>query len=316
MLYLLSLIYGTAVSLRNSLYDRRILKPKKLPVPVVSVGNVSAGGSGKTSLVRLLAQELGRTLRVVILLRGYKRKSKGLLVVSEWGELKTDVWSAGDEAYLLAKLLPGVSVIASEDRYRGGLFAVKDLGAELIVLDDGFQHRKLHRDLDIVLIRKRDLADKLLPAGLLREPIENLRRADAIVLSYQEVEPFEFSFEGKPVFKMFREFRYLLNNNFERIPVEELRGKEIIAFAGLGSNEQFFKVLEKLGFKLKERHNFPDHYDYKDFSLRRGELYITTPKDMVKLPPSENLYALDFDLKVNGLIDFVRNYLFTQVIGP
>jgi len=316
MLYFLSLIYGVAVSLRDSLYDRGILKSKRLSVPVISVGNVSAGGSGKTSLVRFLARELGRTFRVAILLRGYRRKSKGTLVVSEWGKLKTDVWSAGDEAYLLAKLLPKVSIAVSEDRYRGGLLAIEELGAELVILDDGFQHRKLYRDLDIVLIKRRDLSDRLLPAGLLREPLENLKRADAIVLSYQDVEPFEFSFEGKPVFRMFREFRYLLNSSFEKVPLEELIGKEVIAFAGLGDNEQFFKTLERLGFKLKEKLSFPDHYHYRDFRLKEDELYITTPKDMVKLPPLENLYALDFDLRVEGLIDFVKDHLFTQVMGP
>ena len=306
LLYPLSLIYRGAVNLRNLFYDRDILKSKKLPVPVVSIGNISAGGTGKTSLVRYLAQELGRTLRVAVLLRGYRRKSKGTLVVSEWGELKVGVEEAGDEAYLLAKLLPSASVVVSEDRYRGGLLAVERLGAELIVLDDGFQHRRLHRDLDIVLLRRRDLTDSLLPAGLLREPIENLSRADAVVLSYQDIEPFEFELGEKPVFKMFRHFTHLLNTRFERVPLETLKDREVIAFAGLGSNEQFFRSLERLGFRLKERLSFPDHYTYKDFSLKEGETYITTPKDMVKLPAVENLFALDFELEVEGLLDFVR----------
>ncbi|EDP75809.1 tetraacyldisaccharide 4'-kinase [Hydrogenivirga sp. 128-5-R1-1] len=306
LLYPLSLIYRGAVNLRNLLYDRDILKRKKLPVPVVSVGNISAGGTGKTSLVRCLAQELGRTLRVAVLLRGYRRKSKGTLVVSEWGELKVGVEEAGDEAYLLAKLLPSASVVVSEDRYRGGLLAVERLGAELIVLDDGFQHRRLHRDLDIVLLRRRDLTDSLLPAGLLREPLKNLSRADAVVLSYQDIEPFEFELGEKPVFKMFRRFTHLLNTRFERVPLETLKDREVVAFAGLGSNEQFFRSLERLGFRLKERLSFPDHYTYKDFSLKEGETYITTPKDMVKLPAVENLFALDFELEVEGLLDFVR----------
>ena len=305
LLYPLSLIYRGAVNLRNLLYDRGILKSKKLPIPVVSVGNISAGGTGKTSLVRYLAQELGRTLRVAVLLRGYRRKSRGTLVVSEWGELKVRVEEAGDEAYLLAKSLPTASVVVSEDRFKGGLLAVEELGAELIILDDGFQHRRLHRNLDIVLLRKRDLTDRLLPAGLLREPVRNIARADAVVLSYQDVESFELEFKGKPVFKMFRKFTHLLNTRFERVPLETLKGKEVIAFAGLGSNEQFFMTLEKLGFKFRERLSFPDHYTYKDFSLKEEETYITTPKDMVKLPPAENLFALDFELEVEGLLDFV-----------
>ncbi len=306
LLYLLSLLYGGAVNFRNFLYDSRVLKSKKLPVPVVSVGNISAGGTGKTSLVRYLAQELGRTLRVAVLLRGYRRKSRGTLVVSEWGSLRAGIEEAGDEAYLLARLLPDASVVVSEERFKGGLFAVEKLGAGLIILDDGFQHRRLYRNLDIVLLRKRDLTDRLLPAGLLREPLKNLSRADAVVLSYQDVEPFEFELEEKPVFKMFRKFTHLLNTRFERVPLEILKDKEVIAFAGLGNNEQFFRSLEKLGFRLKEKLSFPDHYHYRDFELKKDELYITTPKDMVKLPPAENLFALDFELEVEGLLDFVR----------
>lgn len=302
----LSLLYRGAVSIRNLLYDRGLLEVKKLPVPVVSVGNLSAGGTGKTSLVRFLAGELGRTLRVAVLLRGYRRKSKGTLVVSEWGELRTDLPSAGDEAYLLARLLPYASVVVSEDRYSGGVLAVEELGAQLVILDDGFQHRRLYRDVDIVLLRKRDIGDRLLPAGLLREPIESLSRADAIVLSYQDVEPFDFSYGEKPIFKLFRNFCCLRNYRMERIPLEEAKDREVVAFSGLGSNEQFFRVLEKLGFKLKERLSFPDHYHYRDFRVKEGEIYITTLKDLFKLPPSDNVLALDFELEVPGLIPFLK----------
>jgi tetraacyldisaccharide 4'-kinase len=305
----LSLLYGGAVRVRNILYDRGVIAQRKLPVPVISVGNISSGGSGKTSLVRFLVKELGRTLRVAVLLRGYKRKSSGLLTVSRWGEISADVKSSGDEAFLLARMLPESSVIVSEDRYRGGLYAVESLGAQLIILDDGFQHRKIYRDIDIVLLRKRDLTDKLLPAGLLREPLDSLKRADALVLSYQEIEPFDFSYGDKPLFKMFREFCCLLNSEFERMPLESLKDKEVIAFAGLGSNEQFFKVLDSLGFKVKERLSFPDHYHYQDFTLKGEEIYLTTPKDMVKLPKRNNLFALDFEVKVEGLITYIREKL-------
>ncbi len=309
LLRILSLIYGGAVSFRNFLYDENIIKVRELPVPVISVGNISAGGSGKTSLVRYLARELGRTLRVAILLRGYRRKSSGTLVVSEWGKLRVNVWKAGDEAYLLARSLPEVSVVVSEDRHAGGMLAVRELGAELIILDDGFQHRKLHRDIDIVLLKKRDLGDRLLPAGFLREALGSLKRADAIVLSYQEIDPFDFEFDEKPVFKMFREFTHLLNSDFRRVPFDVLRNKEVVAFAGLGSNDQFFKVLEKLGFRIKEKISFPDHYDYRSFELKKEKFYVTTPKDLVKLPPSENLYALDFETRVEGLLEFVSGRL-------
>lgn len=305
LLYPLSIIYGGAVHLRNFMYDKHILKVERLPVPVISVGNVSSGGTGKTSIVRYLAQSLSMITRVAVVLRGYRRRSRGTLVVSKWGELRTDVKEAGDEAYLLARMLPKVSVVVSEDRFKGGFVAVNELGAELIILDDGFQHRRLYRNVDIVLLKKKDLTDRLLPAGLLREPVKNISRADAIILSYQDIEPFEFKFCGKPVFKMFRRFTHLLNTRFDRIPLETLKDRKIIAFAGLGSNEQFFSILEKLGFRTKERFLFPDHYHYRDFELRRDEIYITTPKDMVKLPEVENLFSLDFEIEVKGLMDFV-----------
>ncbi len=304
-----SLLYTGAVNLRNLLYDRNILKARKLPVPVISVGNLSVGGSGKTSLVRFLSQELGKTLRVAVVMRGYKRKSKGTVLVSHNGEIKADIARSGDEAYLLARQLRRASVVVSESRFEGGLYAVEELGAQVIILDDGFQHRRLFRDIDIVLLRQRDLKDRPLPAGLLREQPSSLKRADTIVLAYQEVEPFEFEMEGKPVFKMFREFTGFINSRFEPVPTEEIKGREVIAFAGLGSNEQFFKVLERLGFRLKKRLGFRDHYHYRGFRLEKDTIYITTPKDMVKLPPSDNLYALEFRVRVEGLMDFINSRL-------
>ncbi len=289
--------YAFGVSIKNFLYDKGIKKPKKLPLPVISVGNLSAGGTGKTSFVIYLANLL-KEKRVCVLLRGYKRKSRGVLAVSEYGKILTDWERAGDEAYLLAKLLPRACVVVAENRYEGGLFAVKNFNPELIILDDGFQHRKLHRDLDIVLLKKKDIKDYLLPYGNLREPLNSLRRADAVILSYQEVEPFEFDTD-KPTFKMFREFNSLLDSEFKEVPIEHLKGREVIAFSGLGDNEQFVKTLKKLGFRVKEFIFFPDHYDYRDFKPKRGELYLTTPKDLVKLRGYENVFALNFRVRVD-----------------
>ena len=291
------------------MYDNGLLDIKRVPVPVISVGNLSVGGSGKTSLVAYLSKELSRELSVCIVLRGYKRRSRGTVVVSERGKLKTSWIESGDEAFLLAKTLPNVSVVVSEDRYEGARLAIEKLGAQLIVLDDGFQHRRLHRDIDIVLLRKKDLENRLLPEGTLREPLESLSRADAIVLSYQEIEPFDFLFGDKPVFKLFRSFSSLLDSNFREVPIESIRGREVIAFSGLGSNEQFLKVLKNLGFKVKKFLSLRDHYDYRGFKLSEKETYITTPKDMVKLPEADNVFALNFTLRVEGLLPFIREKL-------
>ena len=299
------------IRLRNLLYDRGILKSKRLPVPVICVGNLSLGGSGKTSLVRHLADRLSERFRVAIVMRGYKRRSRGLRVVSHAGELLLGVDEAGDEAYMLSRLLrsKGVSVVVSEDRYEGGLVACGELGAQLILLDDGFQHRRLYRDLDVVLLKKRDLKDRVFPLGRLREPLDSLKRASCIVLSYQEVEPFDFSFRDKPVFKMFRRFVGLVNANLEKVSPRVLSGRRVIAFAGLGDNRQFFKSLKMAGIRVDKEISFRDHHDYRNFKLDGDSLYITTLKDMVKLPKADNLYALELSVEVNGLEDFLLSHL-------
>ena len=308
ILYILSLLYGSAVRIRNLLYDRGILKVRKLPVPVISVGNLSVGGSGKTSLTVFLAANLSRKRRVAVVMRGYRRRSRGPKVVCEWGNLLADVWEAGDEAYMVARIVPQISVVVAEDRYEGGRIAVRDLGSDLIILDDGFQHRKLHRDIDILTLRRKDLHDRVLPLGRLREPASSISRADALVLSYQEIDAFEVETDI-PVFRMERVFDSVVDSQFKVHPLDVLKEKSVIAFGGLGDNDQFFRTLDTLGLKVKERIGFPDHHHYRDFKLKEGETYLTTLKDLVKLPPHPNLYALNFSLKVPGLIDFVTERL-------
>ncbi len=302
-------MYGLLIKIRNYAYDKGIIKQKKLPLPVISVGNLSVGGSGKTSTVRFIAEHLSSDNRICILLRGYKRKSKGPLIVSRWGKIEANIEEGGDEASMLAKLLPDTSVVVAENRYEGGMYAVKELDPDIFILDDGFQHRSLYRDLDIVLLRKRDIKDRLIPFGRLREPLSSLSRADALILSYQEIEPFEINI-NKPVFKMYRYFKRLYNpiKGFGNID-EGMLGIEWIAFSGLGDNDQFFVTLEKLGFNLTEKISFRDHYDYKNFRPRSGNMYITTMKDIFKLGPSENIYALDVEVKIEGLIEFIKNKL-------
>ncbi len=294
--------YFYAVSLRNWLYDVGFLKACSFGVPVLCVGNLSVGGSGKTSLVRFLAQNLAEDYHTVVLLRGYKRSTKGLVIASYKGDVRTTWREVGDEAYMLSKLLKNVSVVVGEDRCLCAKLAVEQLKAQLIILDDGFQHRRLKRDLDIVLLRDRDLQGRLLPFGRLREPLSSLKRAHAIVLSYQDLKDWEFNIE-KPTFKLYRKNWRVVSKEGE---VLDIKDKSFIAFCGLGDNEQFFKTLEKLGIRTEETFSFPDHYHYDGFRLQREKLYITTLKDFFKVEPVENLYYLDFDVEVPGLIEFVR----------
>lgn len=303
--------YFYIVTLRNLLYDLGAFKAKKIPVPVVSVGNLSCGGTGKTSVVRFLAEKLSQDTSLLILSRGYRRRSKGFKWVLKEGRGLTDIFVAGDEPYLLAKLFEGnqrVSIAVCENRYEGAMQALKEITPNLIILDDGFQHRSLYRDLDLVLIKRKDLSDRLLPFGRLREPKGSLKRAHALILAYQEIYPFEFSLENKPVFKMHRKNFRLLNHELK--PFDPFKDVEFIALSALGDNEQFFNTLERLGIKLKGRLSFPDHWDYKGFTPKKDEFYLTTLKDFVKLKPSPNIFVLDFEVDVPGLEEFVKNVIF------
>src|SRR6476661_8723470 len=192
----LSSLFGLGVGARNAFYDRGIARASHLSGPVVSVGNLSVGGSGKTPFVLLLGELLqARGVKFDILSRGYGRKTKGVMLVDPAGSSH----DFGDEPLLLARRL-AVPVIVGEDRYQAGLFAEKRFGPQLHLLDDGFQHRSLARDFDIVLITPEDTRDSLLPGGRLRESPRSLARADAIVLT-SGASADSFPLDGKLVWR-------------------------------------------------------------------------------------------------------------------
>src|SRR5579862_2844206 len=195
----LSAAYGGVAAARNALYDRRWLPVRTLRGAVISVGNLSAGGSGKTPFVILLGELLkARGIRFDVLSRGYGRKSRGVRLVDPAG-LPQDY---GDEPLLIARRLQ-VPVVVGEERNEAGRFAEQKFGSQMHLLDDGFQHRRLHRDFDIVLVTPEDARDRLLPAGRLREPLRSLRRADAVVLT-SGASPESFPLAGKAVWKVRR----------------------------------------------------------------------------------------------------------------
>ncbi|MFN3814356.1 MAG: tetraacyldisaccharide 4'-kinase [Aquificaceae bacterium] len=297
--------YFWVVGLRNLLYEKRLFSVCKLPATVISVGNLSVGGSGKSSLVRFIAKNLADRFHVCILSRGYKRRTRGTFVVSYRGNVMCGWEEAGDEPYMLAKMLRNVSIVVDEKRCRAGMYAVKELKADVLLLDDGFQHRRIYRDLDLLLLKEKDIREFLMPFGRLREPLSSIKRAHALVLSYQDIKEWSLSFEGKPTFKLYREDWTVFN--VEGKPVHDLSNAEFVAFAGLGDNEQFFKALEKLGLKIVKKLSFRDHHSYSGFVLSKDMLYITTLKDMVKLAPHKNLYYLDYSVRVPGLMELVMD---------
>lgn len=268
----LSAMFGAGVALRNALYDRGTFRAHKLARPVVSIGNISVGGSGKTPFVIALGDLLKqRGITFDVLSRGYGRTSTEVLVVDPAGTAAR----FGDEPLLIARTLR-VPVIVGADRYQAGLLAEKQFSSKLHLLDDGFQHRRLHRDFDIVLLPAEDLTGSLLPVGRLREPASSLRRADAAVV-------FESPTQSLHVKRIWPARR--------QIELPATAGRPI-AFCGIARPEQFFDSLEALGQKIALTMTFPDHHRYHQLEIDdllrlRDETcadgFITTEKDAVNL---------------------------------
>ena len=271
----LSSIFGAGVSFRNTLYDRDIIRAKKLQAPVVSIGNLSVGGSGKTPFVMLLGDLLKtRGISLDILSRGYGRRTRGVALVEPGGSAR----DFGDEPLLLARHL-GVPVIVGEDRYEAGLFAERKSISDLHLLDDGFQHRALARDFDIVLVTPEDARDRLLPAGRLREPLKSLSRADAVVLTSGA--PAEaFPLTGKLVWRVRRGI------TVKTIPVRP------VVFCGIARPQNFLMQLRTAGVEPLAQALYRDHHAYSEkdvhdlLDLRQkseAECFITTEKDAINL---------------------------------
>jgi tetraacyldisaccharide 4'-kinase len=271
----LSAIYGAVVGARNAFYDRRWLLSRSLQGPVISVGNLSAGGAGKTPFIMLLGELLkARGIRFDVLSRGYGRKTRGVLLVDPGG-LPRDF---GDEPLLIARRLQ-VPVIVGEDRYEAGCFAESRFGAQIHLLDDGFQHRRLARDFDIVLVTPEDARDRLLPAGRLREPLHSLQRADAVVLA-SGASGESFPLAGKTAWRL---RRGIVAQNIPSRPV---------VFCGIARPRNFLLQLRTAGVDPGAEAFFRDHHAYTEKDVRdllqlqqRSEAggFVTTEKDAVNL---------------------------------
>jgi tetraacyldisaccharide 4'-kinase len=271
----LSAIYGGVVAARNALYDRRWLPAHTLVGSVISVGNLSVGGSGKTPFVILLGELLkARGIRFDVLSRGYGRRTRGVLQVDPGG-LPRDF---GDEPLLIARRLQA-PVLVGEDRYEAGQFAEARFGAQIHLLDDGFQHRTLARDFDIVLVTPEDARDRLLPLGRLREPLRGLRRADAVVLT-SGASPESLPLEGKTVWRV---RRAIIAQNIPPRPV---------VFCGIARPQNLLLQLRAAGVAPVAEAFFRDHHAYSEKDVRdllqlkqRSEAggFITTEKDAVNL---------------------------------
>jgi tetraacyldisaccharide 4'-kinase len=305
-LCLLSFFYGLAVWFRLFLYARGIFRRRSLPCKVVSVGNITLGGTGKTPLVCLLSEMIqARGHRVAILSRGYKGNFRGpFALVTDGERILMDAQQAGDEPYLLAEKLRGIPVIVGRERWLSGKYAIEQFRSEVLILDDGFQHLPLNRDLNLLLIDSSSPFGNghLFPRGALREPLSQLSRADAIILTKvaESVnikilkQNLEKILEGHLLFFQvdYAAGEIWLYEKKKSLPPESLKGKKILAFSGLAKPESFQTTLLSLGAEIVEFKTFPDHYwyDQKDAAKlwarakERGvNALVTTEKDLVRM---------------------------------
>ena len=278
----LATIYGGVVGARNSLYDRGVVRTRGLIGPVVSIGNLSTGGSGKTPFVLMLGELLkARGIKFDVLSRGYGRATRGALPVDPAGTPH----DFGDEPLLIAQRLQ-VPVFVGESRFEAGRIAEAKFGPQLHLLDDGFQHRALARDFDIVLLTSQDGEDRLLPAGRLREPLRSLRRADAVVLP-GDAAPEKFPLEGKLVWRV---RRGILPQHVPPRPV---------VFCGIARPQTFIQQLRAANIEPAAEAFYRDHHAYREKDIREllalkqqsdAGGFLTTEKDAINL--GSHLYAL------------------------
>ncbi len=304
-LYPLSVLYGLITDLRNWLFDTGIFKQESFAVPVISVGNITAGGTGKTPFTMLLIDLLsGYYSKIVVVSRGYGRKSTGLKIVSDGHKILIPVEESGDEPFLIAQKYPDVPVIVSENRATGIKKAVDHYGAALILLDDAFQHRRVQRNCDIVLIKAGENIDQeqVLPLGYLRENLKHLRRAGIIVFTGSEDDGAEkipndaLGVNPEDIFSCAFTVEGVVDLNLRLIGAPAmLKGKSCVAFAAIARPEQFRKTLQDHHIHVDKFIAFPDHHFYLEADHLRlaGEIkkyqsdyLITTEKDLVRINPA------------------------------
>ena len=308
-----SIFYGLGSGLKNKLYDKNIIKPKKVDAFVISIGNITTGGVGKTPIVAQIANCLtSNGEKVAIISRGYggKLSNNNINVISDGKNIFYNAKLAGDEPFWLAQNAGKTIVITTKNRYKGAKYAVENFGASKIILDDGFQHRKLHRDLDIVLMdSKMGFGnEKLLPAGPLREGMEAFSRIDKFVIVSKDTEHSRAEKLAKIMAKKMKietficytepDFVYNIKTG-EKLPERT----EAVALCAIGQPKQFYDFLNN--YKISQTIDFDDHHGYTEKELPAG-IIITTEKDAVKMKDFQRNDI--FALKLRTIID-VKNLL-------
>ena len=317
--------YRGLLGARDWLYARGVLRSRALDCPVVSIGNLTVGGTGKTPAVELAVRalvELGH--RPGVLSRGYGRRGSGVQVVADAASIRLDAEEAGDEPFLLARRLPGVPVVVGSNRYEAGRLARARFGVTAVVLDDGFQHRTLRKDLEIVMARATEPwgNGRLLPGGPLREPLEGLARADLVVATGAgrlDEAPAVTAMVARvapavPVITAVHVPTECFEASGMRfVPLTTLRSGRLMAFAGIGSPTRFRRTLQEAMASVGDCRECPDHHWDTREDLARLERdateldahgFVTTEKDWVRLRPlpplKRPLYVLSVRLALTS----------------
>jgi tetraacyldisaccharide 4'-kinase len=311
-LKLLATMYGGVAGWRRAWYERVPERRRHLNRPVISVGNLVVGGSGKTPVAARLARLLlDKGYRPSILSRGYGRRehSDGVVVVSDGERVLASTAASGDEPQMLARALPGVVVLVCPDRYLAGVLAERRFGSTAHVLDDGFQHLPLARDVDLLLVAREDLAESVLPAGRLREPLSAARRADALLVAGtdEDAAAVGAALDVGMTFRVVSCFGdpARVHPYGEPAPAG---GTRVVAVAAIARPERFFTTLRARGYDVVKECVFRDHHWFSAMDLDRirhaardaqADLVLTTAKDAVRMPVADTNWAyLPMDVSV------------------
>ena len=327
----LSWIYGLIIWIRNRLFDIGFFKSKTFKTPIISIGNITTGGTGKTPMVIYLTKLLKKNnYKPGIVSRGYGRNSTGLIMVHDGNKLLTDIDKAGDEPYLLGEKLNNIPIIVCENRIDGIQKLLENRLVDIIILDDAFQHRYIERDLDIVLISSNDkIGDyHLLPWGKLREPLYVLKRAQCII--YSKTKQFQNPSQHE-----------IINPNIITSPITNIIqpiimkmgetgykkvfsvDEPVFAFCGIGDSNSFVQTANELGLKIIGTHFFQDHQNYNTKILQRLSIQIqnskckaviTTEKDKVKIPESFMKKFIFYVIKID--VVFENDSVVLDLIKP